>query len=76
MEVKVYRVKGVFERNGRKEEFTREYRAIRGEDVVERLYSEVGSKHRVPRNKIWIETIEEIPVEEARDPIIRKLSGL
>ncbi|ASJ04993.1 MULTISPECIES: 50S ribosomal protein L18Ae [Thermococcus] len=76
MEVKVFRVKGVFERNGKRERFTREYRGLKEEDVVEILYSEVGSKHRVPRNKIWIESIEEIKPEEAENPIVRKLSGL
>lgn len=76
MEVKVFRVRGVFERNGKREKFTREYRGLRVEDVIEILYSEVGSKHRVPRNKIWIESVEEIKPEEAENPIIRKLSGL
>jgi len=76
MDVKVYRIKGVFERNGKKEKFTREYRGTKPEDAKERLYSEIGSKHRVPRTKIWIEEIAEINPEEAKDPIVRKLSGL
>jgi len=76
MEVKVFRIKGVFERNGKKEKFTREYRGLKKEDVVEILYSEIGSKHRVPRTKIWIESVEEITPEEAKNPIVMKLSGL
>ncbi len=76
MEVKVFRVKGVFERNGKKERFTREYRGLKKEDVIETIYSEVGSKHRVPRNKIWVKSVEEIKPEEAENPIVRKLSGL
>jgi len=76
MEVKVFRIRGVFERNGKKEKFTREYRGLKAEDVVEILYSEVGSKHRVPRNKVWIVSLEEIKPEEAENPIVRKLSGL
>ncbi|WP_456365085.1 50S ribosomal protein L18Ae [Thermococcus sp.] len=74
MEVKVFRVRGVFERNGKKERFTKEYRGLRVEDVTELVYSEVGSKHRVPRNKVWIEEIEEISPGEASDPVVRKLS--
>ncbi|HDZ36103.1 MAG TPA: 50S ribosomal protein L18a [Thermococcus sp.] len=74
MEVKVFRVKGVFERNGKKEKFTKEYRALKEEHVKELVYSEIGSKHRVPRSKIWVESIEEIKPEEAEDPIVRKLS--
>jgi len=76
MEVKVFRVKGVFERNGKKERFSKEYRGLKAEEAIERLYSEVGSKHRVPRTKIWVESVEEISPEEATNPIVRKLSGL
>ena len=74
MEVKVYRVKGVFEREGKRQKFTKEYRAVKQEDVVELVYSEIGSKHRVKRTKIWIESIEEINPEEAENPIVRRLS--
>ncbi|NJE07969.1 50S ribosomal protein L18a [Thermococcus sp. M39] len=74
MEVKVYRVKGIFEREGKKQKFTKEYRAVKPEDVVELVYSEIGSKHRVKRTKILIESIEEINPEEAEDPVVRRLS--
>ncbi len=74
MEVKVYLIKGVFERNGKREEFRKEYRAVKKEDALELVYSEIGSKHRVKRNKIWIESVEEIKPEEPRDPVIKKLS--
>ncbi|ANF21938.1 50S ribosomal protein L18Ae [Thermococcus piezophilus] len=74
MDVKVFRVKGVFERLGKKQPFTKEYRALKPEHVAELVYSEIGSKHRVPRSKIWIESIEEIQPEEAEDPVVRKLS--
>ncbi|AIF69361.1 50S ribosomal protein LX [Palaeococcus pacificus DY20341] len=74
MEVKVFRVRGVFERNGKKEKFTREYRGLKEEDIKELVYSELGSKHRVKRNKVIIESIEEIKPEEAENPIVRKLS--
>lgn len=74
MEVKVYRVKGVFERGKLKQPFTKEYRALKPEHVEELVYSDIGSKHRVPRSKIWIESIEEIKPEEAEDPVVRRLS--
>ncbi|WP_461864875.1 50S ribosomal protein L18Ae [Thermococcus sp.] len=74
MEVKVYLIKGIFERNGKREEFRKEYRAVKKEDALELVYSEIGSKHRVKRNKIWIESVEEIKPEEARDPVVKKLS--
>ncbi|NPA47905.1 MAG: 50S ribosomal protein L18a, partial [Thermococci archaeon] len=59
LKVKVYRVKGTFERNGKREVFTKEFRALKPEHVMEMVYSEVGSKHRVPRSKINIMSIEE-----------------
>ncbi len=71
--VKVYRVKGVFERRGKRETFTKEYRALKPEHVVEMVYSEVGSKHRVPRNKVNILSVEVIEPEEVEDPVVRKL---
>ncbi|AIU70650.1 50S ribosomal protein LX [Thermococcus eurythermalis] len=74
MEVKVYCVKGVFERGKLKQPFTKEYRALKPEHVEELVYSDIGSKHRVPRSKIWIESIEEIKPEEAEDPVVRRLS--
>ncbi|WP_087035556.1 50S ribosomal protein L18Ae [Thermococcus litoralis] len=74
MEVKVFRVRGVFEKNGRKFKFTKEYRALKPEDIKELVLSEIGSKHRVKRSKIYIQGIEEIKPEEAENPIVRRLS--
>ncbi|NJE25152.1 50S ribosomal protein L18a [Thermococcus sp. MV5] len=74
MEVKVFRVKGIFEKEGRKFKFTKEYRALKAEDINELVFSEIGSKHRVKRSKIVIESIEEIKPEEAENPIVKRLS--
>ncbi|USS40559.1 50S ribosomal protein L18Ae [Thermococcus aggregans] len=74
MEVKVFRVRGIFEKSGRKFKFTKEYRALKPEDIKELVYSDIGSKHRVKRSKIYIEGIEEIKPEEAEDPVVRRLS--
>ena len=74
MEVKVFRVKGIFEKEGRKFKFTKEYRALKPEDIKELVFSEIGSKHRVKRSKIVIENIEEIKPEEAENPIVKRFS--
>ncbi|MCA6214716.1 MAG: large subunit ribosomal protein [Thermococcaceae archaeon] len=74
MEVKVFRVNGIFEKNGKKFKFTKEYRALKPEDVKELVLSEIGSKHRVKRSKIYIQGIEEIKPEEAEDIVVRRLS--
>ncbi|ASJ17507.1 50S ribosomal protein L18a [Thermococcus chitonophagus] len=74
MNVKVFRVLGYFEKNGKKFKFTKEYRAVKESDVRELVYSDIGSKHKVKRNKIYIKEIKEIKPEEAEDVIVRRLS--
>ncbi|AMM53348.1 50S ribosomal protein L18Ae [Pyrococcus kukulkanii] len=74
MNVKVFRVLGYFEKNGKKFKFTKEYRAVKEEHVKELVYSDIGSKHKVKRNKIYIKEIKEIKPEEAEDVIVRRLS--
>ncbi|AEC52070.1 50S ribosomal protein LX [Pyrococcus sp. NA2] len=74
MEVKVFRVLGYFEKNGKKFKFTKEYRALKEEHVKELVYSDIGSKHKVKRRKIFIQEIKEIKPEEAEDIVVRRLS--
>ncbi|AEH25560.1 50S ribosomal protein L18Ae [Pyrococcus yayanosii] len=74
MDVKVFRVMGFYEKNGKKFKFTKEYRALKEEHVKELVYSEIGSKHKVKRSKIVIQEIKEIRPEEAEDIIVRRLS--
>ena len=66
--VKVFRVKGWFKQGFQKQTFTRELPAISEKQALERVYSEVGSKHRIKRNLINIESITEIKPEEVTDP--------
>ena len=74
MEGKIFRVKGTFEKEGKKFRFTKEYRALKPEDIKELVFSDIGSKHRVKRAKIFIESIEEIEPEEAENPVVKRLS--
>ncbi len=55
-------------------EFTKEMISDSKDRVVERLYSELGSKHAVKRNLINISEVKEIKPEEAEDPNIRALT--
>lgn len=74
MEVKVFCVKGIFERFGKKQFFIKEYRVFKEEYVREFVYFDIGSKYRVLRIKIWIESIEEIKLEEVEDLVVRRFS--
>ncbi len=55
--------------------FTKELKAVSEDDIREKIYSEFGSKHRIGRNKIFIDDIKEISEDEAQDPIIKALSN-
>ncbi len=72
--VKIFRVKGEIVDPKMRTSFVKEFRALKPEDVAEKLYAELGSRHRVKRHHIRISQIEEIKPEEAKSLIIRKLS--
>ncbi|MEM2143887.1 MAG: 50S ribosomal protein L18Ae [Candidatus Jordarchaeaceae archaeon] len=74
--VKVFRVKGTFIGKREKFMFMKDIRALKEDEAKEIIYSEIGSKHKIKRDHIRIEEIETIDPKEAKDPIIRYLSGL
>jgi len=45
--------------------FTKEVKALKSEDASEKLYMELGSKHKVKRFEISIEKVEEVKKEGA-----------
>lgn len=73
-EIKIFRVIGKITKPNFQTDFRREIRALKPEHAVERIYKEIGSKHRVKRFQIKIQKIEEISAEEVTDPTVRKLT--
>ncbi len=73
MMTKIYRVKGSFQMGSETQVFTKELRAIKEEDIYEKLYSIFGSKHGIKRNQIKIDSIEEISEDEVEDPIVQAI---
>jgi len=73
MKTRIFRVKGNFMMGEKSQPFTRELKAIKKEDVYEKIYSEFGSKHGIGRNKIYIKSIEEISPDEVQDPILKAI---
>lgn len=61
--IRIFRVRGWFKQGDRRQKFMREFPALSEKQVLERVYSELGSKHRVKRNLIHIEEITEIKAE-------------
>jgi len=79
-EVKVYRITGFMligqDKYPQWVKFVKEIRALKPEHAIERLYSELGSKHKVKRANIKIVDIVEIKPEEAENRLVRDLERL
>lgn len=72
-EVKVFRVIGKITKPNYMTDFRKEIRALKPEEAVEKVYTEIGSKHRAKRVHIKVLKVEEISVEEVTDPAVKKL---
>ena len=53
--------------------FVREVLADKSEHAVEKVYAEIGSRHRVKRYHIKIISSEEISVDQIQNPILKKI---
>jgi large subunit ribosomal protein LX len=73
IKVKVFRVTGEIQKPNLKTPFRKEVVAVKREHAVEKVYAELGSKHRVKRFHIKITTVEEVPLSEIENPLLRKL---
>jgi large subunit ribosomal protein LX len=76
--VKTYHIRGEFKKRKRKITFGKYVRALNVEDALEQVYSVIGSKHRVKRNVIFIdsENIKEITnPEEIKDAVIKAFAA-
>lgn len=73
-EVKIFRVVGRITKPNFQTDFRKEIRALKPEQAVERVYKEIGSKHRVKRFQIKVIKVDEISAEEITNPIVRKLT--
>jgi large subunit ribosomal protein LX len=73
-EVKVFRVIGKIRKPNFQTEFRKEVRALKPEDAVEKVYMELGSKHRVKRFQMTISQVQEIGPEEIEDVLVKKMT--
>jgi len=69
--MKVYRIKGKFLMGKIWQPFNKEFIGNDEEDAKERMYSIIGSRHRVKRRMIKIEEIREVGKNEIQDPVIK-----
>ncbi len=71
--MKVFRVTGEISKPNLKTSFAKEVVVTKPEHAVEKVYAEIGSKHRVKRHHIKILNVEEIPLNEIENPILKKI---
>jgi len=74
-EKKVFRVEGSFRQGLWVQRFRKEVIGFSERQALEKVLSDIGSRHRVKRTMIKIEKIEEISPEEVRNPKIRLMLG-
>jgi len=71
--VKVFRVTGEIRKPNLKTPFKKEVLADKPDHAVEKVYAEIGSKHRVKRFHIKILKVEEVSPEEIENPVLKKM---
>jgi large subunit ribosomal protein LX len=71
--LKVFRVTGEISKPNLQTPFAKEVVADKPEHAVEKIYAEIGSKHRVKRHHIKIMNAEEVSPEDIEDPILKKM---
>jgi large subunit ribosomal protein LX len=71
--LKVFRVTGEIHKPNLKTSFRQEILAEKPQHAVEKVYAELGSRHRVKRFHIKIVSVEEVPPEEITNPLLKKL---
>jgi len=71
--LKVFKVTGEILKPNLKTHFIKEIIAAKSEHAVEKVYAELGSKHRVKRFHIKISSVEEILPEQIENPLLKKM---
>ena len=71
--MKVFRVSGEISKPNLRTSFAKEVIAAKPEHAVEKVYAEIGSKHRVKRFHIKILGVEEVTPENIENPILKKM---
>ncbi len=76
MDTKVWRAVGKYKKNKRTFTFTKELIALKESHARERVFSELGSRHRVKRRNIEISEVIEIKPENVVSLKLRTILGV
>lgn len=71
--MKAFKVTGEIHKPRLNTPFVKELLADKSEHAVEKVYAELGSRHRVKRYQIKITDVHEISTEEIENPILKKI---
>ena len=71
--MKVFRVTGEIKKPNLVTPFAKEVLADKPEQAVEKVYAEIGSKHRVKRYYMKISAVDDISPEEIENTILKKI---
>jgi Ribosomal protein L20A (L18A) len=71
--MKAFKVTGEINKPELKTSFAREVIADKSEHAVEKVYADIGSRHRVRRCHIKISSTKELKADEIEDPIVKKV---
>jgi len=74
--MQAFLVRGTFKMARNWTPFAKEVAADTQEAAVERVFSEFGSKHGVPRSFVKIKDVAAVPLEQVQDAVVRyRLEG-
>jgi len=71
VEMKAYRIKGMFLMKNVWQPFSKEIAAENEEDAKEQIFSIMGSRHRVKRKMMKIESITELKGDEIENSVVK-----
>jgi large subunit ribosomal protein LX len=71
--MKAFRVTGTFLMGRAWQRFRKEVAAPDKDAALEKIYSDLGSKHRVKRRAVRVRSIEELPKDAVTNPVVAHL---
>ena len=72
-EIKIFKIVGTYNKGHKKYKFSKEVRALKQENALEKVYTQITSIG-IYRRQIKIQEIREIKPEECEDYLIRELN--
>jgi large subunit ribosomal protein LX len=59
-QVKTFKILGYLNKKGRRIPFTKNVKALKDTDALEKIYSEIGSRHKAKRFDVKVVEVQEV----------------